>query len=156
MSADNKRLYLNELKKVTQQIHEEETFHKKIKLEHQLDECHVNYLEQDKKTKKLYNNQQDITKRKLAEPELITNIQIKDVYSIWVAPHELKDYGDSDELIYRKFFREGYIRIELHVPDVNGEVGKKIFYIPDNEYLPSEPNEKRILVSEKDWKEYKC
>ena len=105
-------------------------------------------------TQKLYENTQDTTKRKLAEAVPVDNIKIQDIYDIWVAPHELKDYGDSDELIYRKFFREGYIRIELHIPDVNGCVGKKIFYIPDIECLPSEKNESSILVSQKDWREY--
>lgn len=154
MSDQNKKLYLKELKERQQEIEQEENYYKKLDLKLELRECYIKYLNTDEKTQKLYENTQDTTKRKLAEAVPVDNIKIQDIYDIWVAPHELKDYGDSDELIYRKFFREGYIRIELHIPDVNGCVGKKIFYIPDIECLPSEKNESSILVSQKDWREY--
>lgn len=68
----------------------------------------------------------------------------------WVAPHDVKDYGDTDESVYRDFFKKGYVRIELAVPDMKtGEHGKKVFYAPNpRQYLSTKVDE-YITISEK-------
>ena len=73
----------------------------------------------------------------------------------WEAPHDLKDYGDADEVIYRNLFEEGRIRIELQMYSVDGKAGTKIFYTPDPEPLqvPHE-FEGYILVKEEAWQQY--
>lgn len=53
----------------------------------------------------------------------------------WQAVHDLLDYGDDNESIYRFLFQNGYIRIELRLPDKNGVIRDtgKIYYIQDPE-----------------------
>lgn len=53
----------------------------------------------------------------------------------WIAPHDIKDYGDTDEAIFRRFFREGFIRIELALTDKNDKKCYKVFYIEDNKKI---------------------
>lgn len=51
--------------------------------------------------------------------------------------HDMKDYGDTDELIYRDLFKCGAIRVELALPGKNGKLSKKIYYhIPKDEFVP--------------------
>lgn len=35
----------------------------------------------------------------------------------WRALHDDKDYGDTDESILRQYFKEGYVRVEIQIPD---------------------------------------
>ena len=81
----------------------------------------------------LYKNLPDITKR--GNPQRIS-IPYKDIpdISTWIAPHNIKDYGQTDELIYRNFCKNGYARIELSVA-TNGKIGQKIYYVPDPQAL---------------------
>ena len=73
----------------------------------------------------------------------------------FVAPHDIKDYGDTDEEVFRGFFRDGYIRVELAVPDADGVVGSKVYYLPDPQTLkPLRSDEKIFVVSEAAWTEY--
>lgn len=62
----------------------------------------------------------------------------------WVAPHDVLEYGDCDEVVYRKFFANGYLRIKIEIKGEGGKVGEKVFYLCDqnpyrhqyvNEYL---------------------
>lgn len=59
----------------------------------------------------------------------IPNTPIED----WMAIHDLMDYGDIEETHYRNLFQDGCIRIELKIPDKNGEIKSsgKVFYLPD-------------------------
>lgn len=59
----------------------------------------------------------------------VPNIPIRE----WQAVHDLMDYGDIEETIYRQLFKEGCIRLEIKLPDKNGEIKDKgkIYYIPD-------------------------
>ena len=76
--------------------------------------------------------------------------------SIWTAGHDMKDYGDTDEDVYRKLFREGQIRIEICIPDKDGVIGKKIYYVPDPDFIPDEWNDWFIIVPEPAWQIYKA
>lgn len=73
----------------------------------------------------------------------------------WDALHDMKDYGDADETLYRHLFRNGYIRIELQLPDLKGKVGKKIFYVPDPFPIRNRYDDHgTITVTEEAWQEY--
>lgn len=74
----------------------------------------------------------------------------------WTAAHDMKDYGDTDEDIYRRLFRTGAIRIELCVPDKDGVVGKKVYYIQDPEFIENEWNDWHVIVPEPVWQAYKA
>ena len=74
---------------------------------------------------------------------------------IWVAAHDIKDYGDTDEDVYRRLFRGGYIRIELAIPDADGVIGQKIFYIPDPEPIQDEWDDRVLIVPETAWLKYR-
>lgn len=56
----------------------------------------------------------------------------------WKAVHDLMDYGDIEETIYRKLFSEGCIRVEIKLPDKDGVVKNagKVYYISDPEPIP--------------------
>ncbi len=152
MTSENKEKYFILIEKLDKEIMEENSIKRKMKLIEEKNNCYVNFLKRDNITKILVENAKSITKRKEVEPVPValkyTDIPIE----YWQAPHDLKEYGDADELIYRKFFAEGYIRIELHLPDAEGVLGKKIFYTHDTNYL--EEKGSRIIVAERDWIEY--
>lgn len=45
------------------------------------------------------------------------------------AVHDEKDYGDTDEMVYRKFFSKGCYKLTLQIPDADGVLGNKVFYL---------------------------
>lgn len=71
----------------------------------------------------------------------------------WKAVHDIMDYGDVEETIYREMFKEGYIRVELKFPDQDGVIKNtgKVYYIPDpvrfKKVIPDGEMSKRILSS---------
>ena len=73
----------------------------------------------------------------------------------WQAPHDLKDYGDADETIYRDLFRNGSIRIELQLTDEGGKIGTKVFYVRDPEPICADhQDEGCLIVTEAAWQRY--
>ncbi len=52
-------------------------------------------------------------------------------FSLWQTVADIKDYGDSDELVYRRLFREGAIRVQVEIPGSDGTKSKKVYYLPD-------------------------
>ncbi len=60
-----------------------------------------------------------------------------------VAVHDIKNYGDTDEEIYRRLYNEGYYRIQIDLPSADnpGEVGSTKIY-----YLEPDENEKKQLI----------
>lgn len=63
----------------------------------------------------LKDNRVDVTKRSSVIP---VEVPVPDVpIEKWEAVHDKKGYGDTTESVLREFFREGYVRIELHIPD---------------------------------------
>lgn len=74
----------------------------------------------------------------------------------WIAPHDIKAYGDTDEAVFRYFFRSGSIRLELSIPDEDGVVSSKVYYINDPDPLPSAgEGDKIVIVAEAAWRKYK-
>lgn len=112
------------------------------------------YFSDDPATKKLVESQARITERTKA-PAM--SVPLPDGYMTkWQAPHDLKDYGDADETIYRQLFRDGAVRIELQLRDEAGKVGSKVFYAPDSEPLDAPFKEEGcIIVTEQAWQKYK-
>lgn len=51
------------------------------------------------------------------------------------AVHDLKNYGDTDEEIYRLLFKKGTYRLVLELPDIDGEVSQKVYYLEENDNL---------------------
>lgn len=71
----------------------------------------------------------------------------------WIAVHDRKNYGDTDESVYRMIFSGSYIRIELVFPAESGEMEKKIYYLPDP--IKEHKITKDVILSEKEWIKYK-
>lgn len=75
------------------------------------------------------------TKRTAAERVTVKpQFDVVDKLSNWVSPQDVKEYGDSDEQIYRTFFNEGYYRIDMQIK--NSEDGKRVYYLEDTDRLP--------------------
>ena len=152
MIGANKRQYWEKFNDLSKQIEAESSSIKKMKLFNIQKNCYLEYTKKDAKTRKLLKSIKQVTKRTEVEPVPV-DLKYTDINSdCWYAVHDLKSYGDIDELIYRDLFTKGAIRIELHFPDKDGVIGKKIFYTDDMEYLKGEGT--RIIVAEKDWLEY--
>lgn len=98
----------------------------------------------------------EITKRKEAEPVSVEVPEgfVRETLEYWTTPHSEKNYGDSDEKVHRKFFREGYLKMVLELPDADGVVGKKVFYMRDLEELEVK-TEKYITVKESAYRKLK-
>lgn len=96
----------------------------------------------------------DATKRGKVEPISVDLPNINDHQKQLIAVHDIKDYGDSDEVIYRSLFRRGVIRIVLSIPNELGVVSEKIYYIEDPESIPFNGGEK-VLLEERVWRSLK-
>lgn len=79
---------------------------------------------------------------------------LKNCISDFCAPHDVKDYGDTDEMVYRKFFKYGYIKIVFEFPSKNRNTERVFYYLP-NDRLPQKYNADLITISEKDYQMYK-
>lgn len=113
----------------------------------------LEFYQQDGATKRLLGHQVRITGRSQAPA---TPVPLPDgCMNKWQAPHDLKGYGDADETIYRQLFRTGSIRIQLELPDENGKVGTKIFYVSDPDPIRCDYDEEgAIIVTEEAWQRY--
>lgn len=80
---------------------------------------------------------------------------VRQTLSSWTTPHSEKDYGDTDEKVHRKFFREGYLKIVLEMPDADGVLGKKVFYVKDPEEIEVR-TEQYITVKESVYRKYRA
>ena len=72
-----------------------------------------------------------------------------------MAVHDLKDYGDTDEMIYRDLFRRGTIRLEISIPDQDGCISKKIYYIDSHDDINFDHTVQDILINYSDYIVYK-
>ena len=72
----------------------------------------------------------------------------------WIAAHDIKDYGDTDEDVYRHLFRRGCIRIEICIPDADGVPGNKIYYVEDPMFIKNEWDERALNIPEPRWQQY--
>ena len=46
-----------------------------------------------------------------------------------ISVHDLKDYGDCDEEIYRQLFLTGCYRLEINIPGEDEILSKKVYYL---------------------------
>jgi hypothetical protein len=73
----------------------------------------------------------------------------------WVAPHDVLDYGDCDEQVYRKFFAYGYIRIELQIKGKEDKISKKVFYLNDPVVYRHQYVDEYLVFRYSTWLKYK-
>lgn len=72
-----------------------------------------------------YNHSGDAPSVDITNDELINNINLYNLVSV----PSLKDYGDVDEEVYRKLFKESYYKVVLQFSDFKtGEIAKKVLY----------------------------
>lgn len=147
MTPSNYTAYLKEIEKLEHQIAIENSILVKNKLLKEMNECYLKYLSDNEQTSYILNHSLSVTERSKTIP-VDLDIKFSDVKE-WQAPHDLKGYGDADELIYRRFYKEGYIRAELLFADENGCIGRKIYYAKDTQYLEGEG--KRLIIPESVW-----
>lgn len=105
-----------------------------------------------KQGKIIYQNLPNIIKRSDLERIHIPYTNIPEM-SEWIAPHDIKDYGQTDELIYRNFCKNGYARIELCI-ETNGKIGQKIYYVPDPNPIKFRNLDKYITIKFSDYLKY--
>ena len=63
-------------------------------------------------------------------PSIKCSLKEINIYNLQ-AVHDLKEYGDTDESVYRNIFISGMYKIIVEIPDEKGNISKKIFYLPD-------------------------
>lgn len=72
-----------------------------------------------------YNHRGDAPSVDITSDELINSI---DLYNLVSVP-SLKDYGDVDEDIYRRLFKQSYYKVTFQFANFKtGEIGKKVLY----------------------------
>lgn len=72
-----------------------------------------------------YNHRGEAPSVDITSNELINNINLYDLVSV----PSLKDYGDVDEEVYRKLFKESYYKVTFQFTNFKtGEIGKKVLY----------------------------
>lgn len=73
------------------------------------------------------------------------------------AVHDLKEYGDTDEIIYRNLFLKGSYRLEIGITDQDGVVSKKVYYLYEDEVDPIDftGSVGQILIKYSDFAKYK-
>ena len=150
MTSKNLVNYIAELNEIDELIRNTKNIYMRASLYQKRQHCYYNYISDDPFTEKLFNNLMNVGKR-TAAPH--TTVPLPDVpISEWIAPHDIKDYGDTDEMIYRDFFRKGYIRVEIKMADTDGAIGRKVYYLPDPN--PIVGNHLAVIFSEEAWQEY--
>lgn len=124
------------------------------KLWEEIDILYLKYAKNDYVKEIIHKSIVYQTKRTDAE---FVNVAVPDVPIMeWKAVHDLMDYGDVEETIYRDLFKEGCIRIEIKLPDKHGEIKEigKIYYISDpnpvKQPTPDENMIKKILLNYSD------
>ena len=96
------------------------------------------------KGKKLWDDYPDPYKR-TDTPAIKCTLDNIDVNS-FMAVHDLKDYGDIDEEIYRDLFKQGCYKIVLCIPDTDGVTSEKIFYINSDDQFEISNSKEMLLV----------
>lgn len=154
MPSDRVEQFVAEREDLRQKMKEAKSIPQLAKLSMTYQMLPYDYFTNDSATKLLLGNQARITDRTKAPA---VTVPLPEGYmENWQAPHDLKDYGDADETIYRDLFRKGAIRIELQLHDEAGKVGTKIFYVSDPEPVTAPHSEEGyILVTEQAWQQYK-
>ena len=72
-----------------------------------------------------YNKRGDSPSVNVTNDELINNINLYNLVSV----PSLKDYGDVDEEVYRRLFKESYYKVTFQFTNFKtGEIGQKVLY----------------------------
>lgn len=72
-----------------------------------------------------------------------------------MAVHDIKDYGDTDEMVYRDIFRAGHTKLTISIPCVDGSVSDKIYYLPSKDGFPVDKSVKPLLIKFRDYLQHK-
>ena len=72
-----------------------------------------------------------------------------------MAVHDMKNYGDTDEMIYRDLFQRGVIRLEISIPDKDGCISKKIYYLDPEDNIKYDNTVQNVLINYADYILYK-
>jgi hypothetical protein len=121
-----------------------------------LEVCHYNFLKDDPKTKTMLKHARKITERtKPSKMPIAIEELPQDFLYRMDAIHDLKDYGDADETIYRNLFKQGEIRIEMNFADNDGQIGKKVYYVPDPDPIKDEHHLGSFCIDEAAWRKYR-
>ena len=152
MEPADRDAYIKERETLKERLNAARTESEAIRLAKELEALPEKFL--DKDSLELTDNHCRITERGKVDRVVIPYPGRFDP-TVWVAAHDIKDYGDTDEDIYRQLFRAGSIRIELAIPDTDGVVGQKIFYVADPDYIPNEWGDWHVVVPEPAWQAYK-
>lgn len=115
--------------------------------------CYLEFLSPKGRTL-MENGSTNIVRRSDTIPIDTTLPPIDKVIAKWQAPHNEKSYGDTDESIYRRFFKEGYTRIELEFEDMDGKKTRKVFFLPDPEPITAKHIDEYITVGERAYLEF--
>lgn len=73
----------------------------------------------------------------------------------WVAPHDVLEYGDCDEQVYRKFFAYGFLRIEIKIKGEDGKTGEKVFYLSEQNPYRHQYVNQYLVFNYAVWLKYK-
>ncbi len=68
-----------------------------------------------------------------------------------MAVHDIKDYGDTDEEVYRDLFRDGCCRLVLELPDSDGVISNKIYYYKPDDHFDFDSTKEKITVNYSDY-----
>lgn len=151
MSQENISKYKAALFEFDERIYHAKNLAARSKLIYEKDNCYLKYINKNPATAELFKHQMNIGKRTEAPH---TPVPLPDIpIDKWIAPHDIKEYGDSDETIYRYFFKNGFIRIEVQMSDLDNNIGRKVFYIQDPN--PINDNAQSLIFTEESWNQYK-
>lgn len=73
----------------------------------------------------------------------------------WQAPHDVMEYGDTEEELFCRYFEKGFIRIELSFPSTDEKEHKKIYYLPDKSPIAYKQFDQYIPFRYEVWLKYK-
>lgn len=103
--------------------------------------------------KTVYKNAPSIYKRSAVSP-VKCKVPIFSLTELQ-AVHDIKDYGDADEDIYRMLFQGGCYRLVLTLPDETGSTSEKIFYIsPKDKLQHREDSVGNVLIRYEDYQKF--
>lgn len=154
MTDENRKEYLDEYAQIQKNIEMENNIKKKLQMIKTLGNCDRKYIKDDIDIKKMIQDKAIHTKR---NDTCRISVPMPDIaISEWQAVHDIKEYGDIDETIYRKLFMEGYIRIELKFPDkTNTNIGNRIYYVPDPEPIKANlDNNEYYYIKQEHWEKF--
>lgn len=99
----------------------------------------------------LYNNQANMYKRTSSKAVKCSLEDFRFSISELEAVHDLKQYGDSDEEIYRRLFNQGVYKLVLRIPDENNICSDRVYYYEADDGLNLRDSIETILVNYSDY-----